>query len=83
MDLIDIKAKYDKDSFIILFPEESLITVCDGQFYLSSFKVKGTIQTVLYKEVWGLWKEKVLGKTLFLSVEVSPVIYLNFSIFVT
>ena len=82
MDLIYIKAKYDKNSFIILFPEESLITVCDGQFYPSSFKVRGTIQTVLYKEVWGLWKEKLLGKTFFLSVEVSPVFFLKFSIFV-
>ena len=82
MDLIYIKPKYDKDSFIILFPEESLITVCDGQFYPSSFKVRCTIQTVLlYKEVWRLWNEK-LGKTLFLSVEVSPVFFLNISIFV-
>jgi len=64
-------------------PEGSLIIVCDRQFYPSSFKIRGTIQTVLlYKKVWGLWKEKLLGKTLFLSAEVSPAFFLNFSIFV-
>lgn len=65
-----------------LLPEGSLITVHDRQFYPSSFKIGDTIQTVLYKKVWGLWKGKLLGKTLFLSVEVSPVFFLNFSIFV-
>ena len=65
MDLIDIKAKYDKDSFIILFPEESLITVCDGQVYPSSFKVKDTFQTFFIKKCGGCGKKKFWEKPCF------------------
>lgn len=56
MGLIYVKAKYDKYSFIILFPEDGWRTVCDWRFYSSSFKITGTIQIVLlYEKVWEPW----------------------------